>query len=136
MTKISPKNIAEAVYNATKGKSGHELDSLMKRTVQVLHSKRLLGRSEEVLQALQNMIEESTGAVRAKVTTAKILGSGERKKLEHEIKEKYKAEHVVGEFFEKAELLGGVRVEVGDEVWDNTYKSKLNKLEKFLMKQG
>ncbi len=133
MSKISPKNIAEAIYKATDGKSGKDLAQTLERSAQMLRDKRMLGKSEEVLINLQNIIEKNNGTVRMKVTTAKSMGAGERKKLEHEIKEKYKAEHVVSEFFEKEELLGGMRIEVGNDVLDNTYRNKLNQLEKFLI---
>lgn len=135
MAKISPKNIAEAIYSATEGKSGSGLDAVVKRSAQMLRDKRMLGKSEEVLGALRDIVDKNTGIVRAKVITAKVMPLGERKKLEGEIKEKYKAQKVVSEFFEKAELLGGVRVEVGDEVLDNTYKNKLQQLEKFLTQE-
>ena len=135
MTKISPKNIAEAVYEATKGKSGRDLAVALKRSAQVLKDKRMLGQSSEVLKALQNIFDKKTSSVRMKVTTAKSLGSQEKSKLENEIKEKYKAQIVISEFFEKEELLGGMRVEVGDEVLDSTYRNKLQKLEKFLRQE-
>jgi F0F1-type ATP synthase delta subunit len=135
MATRSSKNIAEALYMATKGKSGHELEQAIKRGAKVLKDRRMLSKSIEILNALQNIIEKNTGAVRVKVTTAKKIEVGERKKIENEIKEKYKAETVISEFFERAELLGGMRVEVGDEVIDSTYKNKLQRLEKFLIKK-
>lgn len=135
MTKISPKTIAEAIYEAAKGKSGGELKSVLERSAQLLRDKRMLGRSKDVLSALQNIIDKKTGVVRMKVTTAKRMEGVERKKLENEITEKYKAQRAIGEFFEKSELLGGVRIEVGDEVLDNTYKNKLRKLENFLIQE-
>ena len=133
MQKISPKNIAEAVYEATEGKSGSDLALALKRSVQMLSDKRLLGKSEEILSALQNIADKKSGTIRMKVVTAKTITGEERHRLEYEIKEKYKAKHVERIFFEKAELLGGMRVEVGDEVTDNTYKERLRKLEKFLI---
>ncbi len=133
MAKISPKNIGEAIYRATEGKSGNDLSVALKRSAQILRDKRMLGKSREVLSALQDIVDKNTGTVRMKVTTAKVMPIGERKKLEGEIKQKYKAQKVVSEFFEKAELLGGVRVEVGDEVLDNTYRNKLRQLEQFLI---
>lgn len=135
MTKISPKTIAEAIYEAAKGKSGGELKSVLERSAQLLRDKRMLGRSKDVLSALQNIIDKKTGVVRMKVTAAKRMESVEMKKLENEITEKYKAQTAIGEFFEKPELLGGVRIEVGDEVLDNTYKNKLRKLENFLIQE-
>lgn len=133
MAKITPKNIAEAVYSAAESKSGQDLATVLKRSAQVLKDRRMLGKSGEVLSALQNIFDKKTGTVRMKVTTAKNLGREGRSKLEDEIKEKYKAKIVVGEFLEKKELLGGMRVEVGDEILDGTYRNKLRELGKFLM---
>ncbi|MEK7471291.1 MAG: F0F1 ATP synthase subunit delta [Patescibacteria group bacterium] len=135
MAKISPKNIAEAVYEATKNKSGQGLAFVLKRSAQIIKEKRMLGKSNEVLSALQNIFDKKTGTVRMKVTTTNNIGIEEKSKLESEIKEKYKAQIVIGEFFKKEELLGGMKIEVGDEILDNTYKNKLQKLEKFLIQE-
>jgi len=50
MQKISPKNIAEAVYEATEGKSTAEQELILKRTVHILQDKRLLGKSKYILK--------------------------------------------------------------------------------------
>ena len=133
MAKISPKNIAEAVYQATDGKFGEDLKIDLRRTVQILSHKRMLGKSEDVLKALQEIFDKNSRTVRMKVTTAKRIGNTEKHELAEDIKKRYKANEVVSEFFEKVELLGGMRVEVGDEVIDTTYRSRLDKLSKFLM---
>ena len=135
MAKISPKNIAEAVYVATEGKLGQDLTTMIRRSVKMLKEKRMLGRSDEVLDALQSIFDKKTGTVRAKITTAKSIGHQEKKNLENEIKEKYKAQNVLSEFFEKKELLGGMKIEVGDEVLDSTYRKKIQELEKFLIQR-
>lgn len=135
MKKISSKNIAEAVYEAIENKSGQDLAVVLKRSAQIIKDKRMLGKSDEILYALQNIFDKKTGTVRIKITAAKNIKQEERNKLENEIKERYKAQNVISEFFEKKELLGGVRVEVGDEVLDNTYRNKLQKLEKFLIQE-
>lgn len=132
--KISPKNIAEAIYGATVSKSGNDLAQVLRRSAEMLHNKRMLGKSSEVLSALQNIFDKKTGTIRMKVITAKSMGQERKKKLENEIKDKYKADKVVSEFFEKEELLGGIRIEVGDEVLDTTYRNKLHQLENFLIK--
>ena len=135
MTKISPKNIAQAVYEATEGKSGGDLEVAIKRSAKILKNKRMLGKSNEVLSTLQNIFDKKTGTVRMKVTTAKSLELNEKNKLENEIKERYKMQNVISEFFEKKELLGGMKIEVGGEVLDSTYSHKLHELEKFLMQR-
>jgi len=135
MTKISPKNIAEAVYALTENKTGKDLASLLKRSAQIIKDKRMLSRSNDIIKALQNIFDKKTSTIRMKVTTAKSLESSEKSKIENEIKEKYKAQVVIGEFFEKEELLGGTKIEVGDEILDSTYRNRLQKLEKFLIQE-
>ncbi|MFA6353538.1 MAG: F0F1 ATP synthase subunit delta [Candidatus Paceibacterota bacterium] len=135
MTKVSPKNFAQAVYEATEGKSGHSLAIAIKRSAQAIKDKRMLGKSKEILSALQNIFDKKTGTIRTKVSTAKNLKKEERNKLEEEIKKKYKAQIIEGEFFENKELLGGMRIETEGEVFDNTYKKKLHELEKFLIQE-
>lgn len=135
MTKITPKIFAEAMYAATKGKVGVDFEKMIKRGVQILDNKRMLGKSENILSALEHIVDIDTGTIRMRVTTAEKLGSEKRHKLEHEIKEKYKAKKVISEYFEKEELLGGMKVEVGDEVVDSTYKNGLEQLGKFLIQQ-
>jgi F0F1-type ATP synthase delta subunit len=135
MSKVSSKNLAEAVYKATEGKSGAELKEALRRSVKMIDSKRMIDKSQEILKALQSISDTKTSTIRMKVTTSKKIGSEEKKRIEYEVKEKYKAKSVVSEFFEKEELLGGVRIEVEDEVTDSSYRSKLQKLENFLKQE-
>ena len=132
MRKTSPKQIAEAIYKAAEGKSKADVEVILKRAVAILGRKGILSRSEEIIGRLQNILDKKEGVVRARIFSSKKLPSEEKNKLEKEIKERYGAEKVVSQFFENEELLGGVRFEVGDEVLDATYRSKLRKLEKFL----
>lgn len=134
MSKISPKNLAESIYKASHGKAGAELSQVLKNSAKMLAEKRLLGKSKDILKNLQEIIDKSEGIVRMKVVSAKALSSDEKKNLEHQTKEKYKAKSIVSEFFEDKEVLGGIRVEVGDEVMDNTWRAGLKKLEKVLIK--
>jgi len=135
MTKISPKNIAEAVYGTTTGKSGQDLAVAIKRSALIIKNKRMLSKTNEILSALQNIYDKKTDTIRIKVTTAENIGQGEKGKIENEIKKRYKAQNVKSEFFQKEELLGGMRIEVGDEVIDSTYSNKLQELEKFLIQE-
>ena len=135
MAKIYPKNIAEAIYEATEGKSGQELTTVLKRSVQIIKNKGILSKSDEILYALQNIFDKKTGTIRIKINTAKNIGHEEKLKIENKIKEKYKAKSIISEFFKKEELIGGTRVEVGDEILDNTYSKKLQELEKFLIQE-
>ncbi len=134
MTKISTKKLAEAIYEATHGLSASDSANMVKNIAVMLKNKKMLGKSEEILRHLQDIIDQKSGVVRARISSAKVVSETEKKELEKELKEKYKAKEIISQYFEKKELLGGMKVEVGNEVWDNTYRNKLNQLSKLLIK--
>lgn len=133
MAKISFKNLAIALENATEGKNAKELEKIGKDLAVFLRSKKLLGQSEEILKELQKTIDKKKGIVRMKVKTAHSFPENKRKDLEEKIKEKYQAKHIESEYFEEKNLLGGVKIEVGEDVMDMTYRNKLKQLEKHLI---
>ena len=69
----------------------------------------------------------------------KIIGSSADKKIELEIedfiKKRYKAKNTVLEFEVNEKLLGGIKIQVGDEIIDTTLKNKIKKLENYLITQ-
>ena len=136
MTRIYPKDIAEAIYDATEGKSKQDTELALKHSLQILVNKQMFGKSEEILEALQNIFDKKSGIVRVKVTTAKKIKHETKSKIEKEVQKRYMAQKVISEFFEQEELLGGMRLEVEDEVLDTTYRNKLNQLEKFLIREN
>lgn len=134
MAKISPNKIAYAIYEATLGKSGSELSAMLKNSVKLMKNKKLLNKSDDILKALEKLIDKKEGRIRMKVISAKALDKNQKDRIESEIKVKYKAKEVKSEYIEDKEKLGGIRVEVGDEVTDDTWRNSLLKLEKELIK--
>ena len=134
MAKISVKNSAEAIYGTLEGKSGAELDSALKNTVRFLDEKKLLNQSEDLLSEIEKIINKKNGIIKIKVRSAKKVPDAKRKELESKMIEKYKAKWIESEYFEEKDLLGGMRIEIGEEVMDMTYRNKLDQLEKYLIK--
>lgn len=128
MAKISVQNIAQAIAGHTKGKSGGDLDVAVKETLNFLNKKKLLNRSDEILDAVGKIIDKEDGVVRIKVLSAKSLDGHEKKEIEDNIKQKYGAREIVSEYLEDKDLLGGMKIIVGDEILDTTYRNKLNQL--------
>lgn len=135
MAKISIKNIAEAIEAETQGKTGAELSTALKNSVKFLHKKGMLSQSGQVLEMLEKNINKKNGIVKMRVRSAKEVPEAKRKELEAKLKEKYKAKEIVSEYFEDKYLLGGMKIEVGEEVMDLTYRNKLDQLEKHLIQR-
>ena len=49
------------------------------------------------------------------------------------IKKKYQAKEVILELKEDDKLLGGIKIEIGDEIIDMTLKNKIKKLQNYLL---
>jgi F-type H+-transporting ATPase subunit delta len=128
MSKISIQNIAQAIALHTAGKAGADLERANKDTIQFLSKKKMLGRSDEILDAVGKIIDKENGIVRIKVLSAKNIESHEKKELEENIKHKYGAKEIVSEYIEDKTLLGGMKIVIGDEILDTTYRNKLDQL--------
>lgn len=133
MAKTSPKNIARAIFESLQGKEGEAMNSIIKKSSIYIRNNNLLGKKEEILFALEDIINKENGVVKAKVSTSNILDKEVQNEIEDFIRKRYKAKKVIIENIVIPRLLGGVKIEIGDEVIDATISNKVNQLQKFLI---
>jgi F-type H+-transporting ATPase subunit delta len=130
----SPKTIAQAIYNSAKDKDGIELKHVLDNTVVFLKKNKLLSKYKEILKHLQNISDYEEKIVRAQVTTTDKLGHKLKEELEEILKKRYKAKDVEIENIEDPNLIGGIKLEIKDEVIDLSFAHKLYQLQKYLIK--
>jgi F-type H+-transporting ATPase subunit delta len=135
MATISTNNLARAIYESSLGKSGGELDVVAKNAVDLIGKKHLMSKSKEILTALEKIIDKNEEVVRAKISSRVKLEKKIVDEIEDFIKSRYKAKNTFLEFEVDAQLLGGIKIEIGDEIIDTTIKSKIHKLENYLITQ-
>jgi len=122
MATLTIKNIVEAIYH-----SGNA-----KKSAEFLKRRRLLGKKDSILKALNDLVNQKEGIVEAKVTSAESLNESTRQDLVQNIEKRYDAKKVSLTESVKPELLGGIKIEVGDEVIDLTIKNRIKNLAKHL----
>lgn len=127
------KNLVEAIYESSSNKEGKELDVAIEKCAVYLKNKNLLGKKEEILKALEKIVNKENGIIKAKVTTEVKLKTSLEKEIEEFIKKKYKAKQVNLELKEDPKLLGGIKVEIGDEIIDATLRNKIKQLQDYLI---
>jgi len=132
MSKISIKNLANAIYESSKNKEGKELDELMANSAHLISSKHLLSKSEQILSTLETIIDKDQGIVRATINSKSKLTPKTIEEISDFIKNRFKAKEVILELKENPNLLGGIKIEIGDEVIDTTLRHKLNSLQNYL----
>lgn len=134
MAAISNKNIAEAIYLASKDKNHEEQSLISKKVVNFLVKKRLLSKTREILLFLNKIINEHEGRVEAKVWSAEKISEKTNKEITQTLARRYSAKEVtLVENLDK-KLLGGLKIEVNDEVVDLTIRNKIEKLQEYLTK--
>ena len=134
MASISLKNLAYAIYDSSLDKEGKELDSILEKSVVFLQNKNLLGKKKEILEELEKIINKNNGIVKAKISSSEKLKDEGQKEIEDFIKKKYKANEVIIEQEVDPKLLGGIKIEIGDDIIDTTLSSKIHQLKNYLIK--
>ncbi len=139
MTVISNNDIARAIYLVLKdnhlealppsgGKAGK-----YDRIVKFLYRKKLLSKTSFILSQLRKIINQEAGRIIAKVSSAKTLNHQTKIRLENILKKRYSAKEVVLVEIVNEKLLGGLKIEVNNEVIDLSIKNKIEKLQEHLI---
>jgi len=133
MASISIKNLTQAIYDSSFNKEGKVLDDILLKTATFLRNKNLLGKKEEILKNLERIINKEEGIIKVKVSTEIKLKVETQKEVEEFIKKKYKAKEVILELKENPKLLGGIKIEIGDDIIDATLSNKIKQLQTYLI---
>lgn len=133
MATTSIKNLAQAIYESSLDKEGKELDVAIGKCALYLKNKNLLGKKEEILKTLEKIVNKEKGIVKVKVTTEIKLKTEVVKDIEEFIKKKYKIKEVVLEEQVDQKLLGGIKIEIEDDIIDATLANKIKQLQDYLI---
>ena len=132
--KASTKNLAHALLEMTDGKTEGEIKKALKEFAEYLGKKGLISEMDELTKEYRTLYNRKHNIVEATVTLIERLSEKTRLELREALKRKYKAKEV--HMLEKvdARLLGGMKIQVGDEIYDSSLKNALRQLETQLLK--
>lgn len=86
----------------------------------------------EILQAYSRLIRLAIEKRHARIESATPLNSQVADSLLNELRQKYGAD-LTSEFVVVPELIGGVRVKIGDDVWDGSVLDRITRLQEALL---
>lgn len=134
MSAIGTKEYAGALFEMTDGKTAQEIESAVKNFAEFLAKKGLVKKTTKILEEYQKLHNKKHNIIEATVTLTERLSETAKKELSEALKKKYSAKEV--HLIEKIDqrMLGGLRIKVGDEVYDASLKNSLNQLELALLK--
>ncbi len=132
MTAVSNKNIAHAIYLASKDKNNEEQSLVAKKTLQFLIKKRLLSKTKDILSHLKKIINEHEGVLEAKVYSSEKINEKTGRELIQALIKRYSVREIkLVEILDK-KLIGGLKIEVNNEIIDLTLRNRMKKLQEHL----
>lgn len=132
MANLSYNDIARAIYMGSKNKDNQEMSLFVDNTVKFLTRKKLLSKSKNILDKLEALMNKDKGLIKARVSTAEKMTDIFKKDLNLFLLKKYNAKEVEMTEVVDSQHIGGVKIEVDDEVIDMTIANKLKKLQTHL----
>ncbi|MFA6520338.1 MAG: F0F1 ATP synthase subunit delta [Candidatus Paceibacterota bacterium] len=132
MSAISNNNIAHAIYLASKDKSHTEHALLPRKVVEFLARRRLLSKAPDILSRLNKIINEEEGKLVAKVFSKEVLNENTKREIINSLSKRYGGKNIILEESLNDKLVGGFKIEIGDEVIDLTIKNRIKKLQEYL----
>ena len=109
---------------------GQLIDDRVRQAVALLTEKKPRGYFG-ILQELQRLVKLDVNSRTARVESAITLSESQKQNVQTSLG-RLKGSEVTVEFAENADLIGGMRVKIGDDVFDGSVKTRLTRLgEKF-----
>lgn len=106
---------------------GDRLDGPARNLVQLLVRNRRLAVLPEIRELFEKLKLEDEGMLEAKITSAFPMDDAQRNHVVNLLYSRFKR-RINATVTIDAELLGGIKVEVGDKVWDASVRGKLQTL--------
>ncbi|MBT4209748.1 MAG: ATP synthase F1 subunit delta [Candidatus Komeilibacteria bacterium] len=131
MKKNQVKILAAALYEASQGKKGKELDIVIANFSNYLAEHHLVSMIPGILTELEKLHFTAEGIVAAELTSSEELAQAEIKKIADLVKTNTKQEVVVKTDTDE-DLVGGAVVKYNDKIIDMSIRHQLNNLAKQL----
>jgi len=108
-----------------------QVDPEIERFLRLLVERRRIQFIQEIVKMYQSLLDEEMNIARGEIITAFELGEEEKKNLEEVLKEYLKKE-VILEPRKDESIIGGVKIKIGDLVFDGTIKTQLTKFKEII----
>ncbi|MBO8143883.1 MAG: ATP synthase F1 subunit delta [Thermodesulfobacterium sp.] len=108
-----------------------KVDPEIERFLKLLVERRRIQYIKEIVAMYQELLDEELNIARGEVITAYPLSPEEKKELEEVLKEYLKKE-VILESKVDEEIIGGIKIKIGDLIFDGSLKTQLGKFKEII----
>ncbi len=133
MIKARTQDIAYAIHEATKGKKGAELNAVLENVAKFLDKNKLLNKKEEIIKKIEILKDQEDGTIRVSLQSKNKLKKESIANILHFLKHYYKAHDAEIEETIKEDLIGGVKIQIGNDIIDMTLSNQIKQLQNHLL---
>ena len=125
--RVTDRQMAQVIAELLEEK-GAPKDGVMKSLYRFLERKHWLHRLDKIFESLERYLNEKEGRLPVTVTSARALSPSLKKGVMKEAEALFPQHRLSLEYREDPHLIGGVRLETEDVLYDSTLRTALNKL--------
>jgi ATP synthase F1 delta subunit len=133
MTKISPKQYAQALFELTEGKDNAKVDVIIKKFLQQVKKNGDWKKRNDIVTQYANMYNKSKGIVPVEVISARKLTDKQIEQIEQFIRAKYNAKTIDVNTKVDKSVIGGIIIRAEGELVDMSVSNKMKQMQKHLM---
>jgi len=114
---------------------GGRVSDLLLRTLQILNRKERLMRLLSIVAAFQEMVQEKFGRIEVDVYTRSPMPAEQIERIRTHLRAALKREPVLYSYTDPT-MIGGVRMQIGDRLFDDSVRSQLRTMAERLKREG
>lgn len=108
-----------------------KIDPEIERFLKLLVERRRIQYIREIVTMYQELLDEELNIARGEIITAYPLSEEEKKELEEVLKNYLKKEVILESKVDEG-IIGGIKIRIGDLIFDGTLKTQLNKMKEII----
>ena len=125
---ISPEKRAQTLKNIFEGKISTDL----LKFILFLSSKNRLSLLGSILESFADLYRETQGILRVRITSSSPLSKEQNQSIVKSFEKRFKKE-IEAEYTVSPALIGGIKAQVGDDVYDFSLKTQLENFKEKLL---
>ena len=127
------RQYAVALLEMTDGLPQAEADKAVADFAKHLAKERMLGQAPEIMNEYQTLYNKKHGIVEATVTVVNRLEGPALSELKDTLKKKFSAADVKITQTVDERLLGGMKIQIGDQIFDSSLQNSIQQLQETLL---
>lgn len=126
--KLSSRQYAESLYESLQGKDPGEIGVCIGNFLALVRKNGKTKDLERIMANFEDIFNEKEGILPVEIETYREISEEEKKEIENFLKEKYGQKKIIINQKVNQEIIGGIILKAGDDLWDFSLARKIRRI--------